>query len=71
MTLLDSIRCGGDTRRGADVLCKNCGYDPEIIGRQILEACGFEVRGFLEGDVSVKNSKGKILFTRSYPHYDM
>lgn len=71
MHILDAIRNGGETQVKARKLCADYGYDPTQIGCAVLKACGYEVRRYLKGDISVKSSDGQLLFFTDYPDYDL
>lgn len=71
MHILDAIRCEGKTKEKSKRLCKDYGYSPTHIGAAILRACGYDVRFFYNGDISVKDEHGNILYheTNSYDDF--
>ena len=69
MHILDAIRFGGETQDTAKKLCRDCGYDPTEIGCKILTACGYDVKKYLKGDISV-SSNGSLLFFTDFPDYE-
>lgn len=71
MHILDAIRYDGSTKEKAKKLCKDYDYDPTNIGTAILRACGYDVKVHFEGDISVKDKQGKILFFQNIPYYDL
>lgn len=62
MTLLDKIREFDKEQEKAKNLCASYQYSPDKIGAAILEACGYNVKFHLKGEVSVTDQAGNVLY---------
>lgn len=63
--------CGTNQITLAKKLCVDCEYSPEAIGCAILEFCGYTIKKYLKGDISVKDSNGELLYFSDLPDYEM
>lgn len=51
-------------------LCADKGYNPTDIGCAVLAICGFDVKRYLKGDISVSDNLGHLLYFSDLPDYE-